>query len=182
MPTTLLPPVVPLVIAPLVPVRAVAEGDSSGIRNCAVVPLRTADDIIAVRQRGHSADADTIKCRRTDERVRARYRAARAVAPRRRSDVLDRAVIPTRTGNDIIAVRQRDDTAVADLIKCRRADERIGARNCAADAGHTVTLPLQHCQARRCPKTDCGRQNCRSSTRLCRSYQHYHLPSNRRAC
>ena len=88
----------------------------------AVVPQRTGHDIVAIRQRSHATAADAVTVGGSDQAVAAPTGGWSGRARRPTSLHLRRvagAVAPRRTGDDIVAVRQRRHATTAQAVAGR---------------------------------------------------------------
>src|SRR6516162_8883755 len=107
-----------------------------GRRAPGAVPEVTPDHVVAVRQSG-DAEAYLIIGQGADQAVGVRDGAAdadRAAAPGRRAPM----AVPEFTQDQVVAVRQGDGAVNANGIIGQGADQAVGVRDGAADAGRAA--------------------------------------------
>ncbi len=111
-----------------------------------IIPLRAADDIIAVEKGCDAARAHIVIGCGADETVGYRYRsgdAGAAIPPRHCSRIRGCSIIPVIAADNVIAVAQGCDAAYAHIVIGCGADETVGYRYRSGDAG--AAIPPRHC-------------------------------------
>ena len=117
---------------------AVPPSDGAGIGRRAVVPQGAANQVVAVGELDQAAAAGLVVGAGSHQRIGRRDHAdgaAFAVTPGDRPGVLAAAVVPVTTGYDVVAVAQRGHALAADVVTGSAADQGVGRRYRAADAG-----------------------------------------------
>src|SRR5262249_6034228 len=125
-----------------------SQGDRTCVDDPAVIPAGAGDDVVAIAQCSSTVDADSIVRRGSHERIAGRDDAGQwsvAMRPRHSTDAGYRAVIPLVTGDQIVAIAQRNDSVAwgdktwsTDVIAYCRPDQRIAQTNRTCHAGDSV--------------------------------------------
>src|SRR4029079_8431938 len=104
---------------------AIAPSHRANVCRGSAVVEPAADDVVALRQRGDSTNADLVAGPAADQRIGVVEFAggsARAIAPGDSAGVRGRSIGPRGADGHVVAIAQRRNAAVADVVVRMRPD------------------------------------------------------------